>query len=114
LEDGFRKDITPQRNQKRLHTQGKKPQSRYGFAAEAGVSKTYHIPMPSACPICKRPVDAPPVHPDASGSPHFPFCSERCKLIDLGRWLDGKYQVPVVDDDLDEGGVEERDRGPNG
>lgn len=70
--------------------------------------------MPSACPICKRPVDLPPAHPDASGSPHYPFCSERCKLIDLGRWLDGKYQVPVVDDDLDEGGVEETDRGPNG
>jgi hypothetical protein len=29
----------------------------------------------------------------------FPFCSERCKLIDLGRWLGGKYQIPVVDPD---------------
>jgi hypothetical protein len=34
----------------------------------------------------------------------FPFCSERCKLIDLGRWLDGKYRIPVVEDDLDESG----------
>ena len=55
------------------------------------------------CPICKKPVE--PVN-DAnnnaapSAAPkHFPFCSERCKLIDLGRWLDGKYQVPVVEDD---------------
>ena len=28
----------------------------------------------------------------------FPFCSERCKLIDLGRWLDGKYQIPAQAD----------------
>jgi len=45
------------------------------------------------CPICKKPVadrdDRD--HPN----PHYPFCSDRCKLIDLGRWLDGKYQIPV-------------------
>jgi hypothetical protein len=23
-----------------------------------------------------------------------PFCSERCKLIDLGKWLDGSYTIP--------------------
>jgi len=28
----------------------------------------------------------------------FPFCSERCRLIDLGRWLDGAYRVPAHDD----------------
>jgi len=26
--------------------------------------------------------------------PHFPFCSERCKLIDLGQWLDGDHRIP--------------------
>ena len=48
------------------------------------------------CPTCKNPIDEP------TGDklpPHFPFCSERCKLIDLGRWLDGKYQIPVVEPD---------------
>jgi endogenous inhibitor of DNA gyrase (YacG/DUF329 family) len=29
----------------------------------------------------------------------FPFCGERCQLIDLGRWLDGKYQIPVQEAD---------------
>jgi uncharacterized protein len=24
----------------------------------------------------------------------FPFCSERCRLIDLGRWADGRYAIP--------------------
>jgi endogenous inhibitor of DNA gyrase (YacG/DUF329 family) len=33
----------------------------------------------------------------AEGQPRgdYPFCGERCKLIDLGRWLGGKYQIPV-------------------
>jgi endogenous inhibitor of DNA gyrase (YacG/DUF329 family) len=26
--------------------------------------------------------------------PHFPFCSDRCKLIDLGRWLGESYRIP--------------------
>jgi endogenous inhibitor of DNA gyrase (YacG/DUF329 family) len=47
------------------------------------------------CPICKKPV--PDEGPDRPKT--FPFCSERCKLIDLGRWLDGKYQIPVAERD---------------
>jgi endogenous inhibitor of DNA gyrase (YacG/DUF329 family) len=44
------------------------------------------------CPICKKPV----TEVDAETRPKwFPFCSERCQLVDLGRWLDGKYQIPV-------------------
>ena len=49
------------------------------------------------CPICKKSVIEP--RPGEERSKHFPFCSDRCKLIDLGRWLDGKYQVPVVEHD---------------
>ena len=47
------------------------------------------------CPTCKKIVPEP--GPDEELPRFFPFCSDRCKLIDLGRWLDGKYQVPVVD-----------------
>ena len=48
------------------------------------------------CPICKKPVsDDPPAN---GAKNYFPFCSERCKLIDLGRWLEGRYQIPVQDD----------------
>jgi endogenous inhibitor of DNA gyrase (YacG/DUF329 family) len=50
------------------------------------------------CPICKRPVaDEGPDRPAA-----YPFCTDRCKLIDLGRWLDGKYQIPVAEPDGDD------------
>lgn len=26
--------------------------------------------------------------------PSFPFCSDRCRLIDLGRWIDGVHAIP--------------------
>jgi uncharacterized protein len=29
--------------------------------------------------------------------PSFPFCSDRCKLIDLGRWIDGAYVIAGPD-----------------
>ena len=51
--------------------------------------------MAMQCPICKKP-SAPRIEGPANVSP---FCSERCKLIDLGRWLGGKYQIPVEADD---------------
>jgi len=43
------------------------------------------------CPICHKSV--------AVGAEDFPFCSERCRLIDLGKWASGKYVVssPVQD-----------------
>jgi uncharacterized protein len=41
-----------------------------------------------ACPNCRRPAAAP------GENRWFPFCSERCKAIDLGRWFGGGYRVP--------------------
>lgn len=40
------------------------------------------------CPTCEKPVDM-------AGNPNRPFCSERCQLIDLGRWLDESYSMPI-------------------
>jgi uncharacterized protein len=37
------------------------------------------------CPICKKPVK--------NTDPEFPFCSERCRLIDLGKWASGQYVI---------------------
>ncbi|NDC63063.1 MAG: DNA gyrase inhibitor YacG [Planctomycetia bacterium] len=42
--------------------------------------------MPS-CPVCSAPIDL-------EKTPTAPFCSERCRLVDLGRWLDEAYAVP--------------------
>jgi uncharacterized protein len=38
------------------------------------------------CPICRR-------QTESEGNPFRPFCSERCKLIDLDNWLEGRYRV---------------------
>jgi endogenous inhibitor of DNA gyrase (YacG/DUF329 family) len=34
-------------------------------------------------------------------SPFRPFCSARCRQVDLGRWLAGDYAIPVKPDDQD-------------
>jgi endogenous inhibitor of DNA gyrase (YacG/DUF329 family) len=40
--------------------------------------------------------------------PQFPFCSPRCKTIDLGRWLTEDYRIPAPDEEQPpEGGDEE-------
>ncbi|MGV8938264.1 MAG: DNA gyrase inhibitor YacG [Allorhizobium sp.] len=41
------------------------------------------------CAECKRP----------SVREHYPFCSNRCRELDLSRWLKGSYAIPVVDDE---------------
>jgi endogenous inhibitor of DNA gyrase (YacG/DUF329 family) len=51
------------------------------------------------CPVCDATVDL-------ATTPTVPFCSERCRLIDLGRWLDEAYALPETkraDDDEGEG-----------
>lgn len=42
------------------------------------------------CPTCRAAVARDPARP----SKLFPFCSERCHLVDLGRWLGEEYRVP--------------------
>ena len=42
--------------------------------------------MKRNCPICRKPTDS---ESDAD----FPFCSERCRLQDLGNWSSEKYRV---------------------
>ena len=44
---------------------------------------------PPTCPICDK--ELPPEA--ISGSATFPFCSKRCKQIDLYRWTQGEYAV---------------------
>jgi uncharacterized protein len=41
------------------------------------------------CPLCKREVEW-------EGNAYRPFCSERCKLIDLDNWLSGRYRIAAA------------------
>ena len=53
------------------------------------------------CPTCKRIVRRP--EQDSSGqTSFFPFCSERCKLIDLGAWFDARYRIASQPDEQTE------------
>jgi endogenous inhibitor of DNA gyrase (YacG/DUF329 family) len=58
------------------------------------------------CPICKKPLDDALQATLGQKGSTFPFCSQRCRDIDLARWLDGKYQIPVAEDDQDESGAD--------
>ncbi|WP_062228184.1 DNA gyrase inhibitor YacG [Aureimonas frigidaquae] len=42
-----------------------------------------------ACPECRRP----------SARATYPFCSPRCKAVDLNRWLSGSYVIPSPADE---------------
>ncbi|MHC4172835.1 MAG: DNA gyrase inhibitor YacG [Planctomycetota bacterium] len=48
--------------------------------------------MKRRCPVCHKTVKASPQE-QSEEAKFFPFCSRRCKLIDLGAWLDAKYKV---------------------
>lgn len=57
----------------------------------------YALRVTHYCPICRKPTDS-------ATDAEFPFCSERCRLLDLGNWASEKYVVtePVLDESIPE------------
>ncbi|MGB9404548.1 MAG: DNA gyrase inhibitor YacG [Candidatus Acidiferrales bacterium] len=53
--------------------------------------------MKRICPICRKPTDS-------ESDAEFPFCSERCRTVDLGNWASEKYVIsePVINEDAPE------------
>ncbi len=47
------------------------------------------------CPQCRKPASLD------TANRFRPFCSERCKLLDLGEWFAEKHTIPVADSDAD-------------
>jgi len=45
-----------------------------------------------ACPVCGKPASVADT----------PFCTDRCRQVDLGRWLTGSYRIPARDDDAED------------
>jgi uncharacterized protein len=61
------------------------PKDRTGDAGAGGAAKP--------CPICGKP----------AAQATKPFCSRRCRDVDLNRWLSGSYVVPATEDDPEGG-----------
>jgi endogenous inhibitor of DNA gyrase (YacG/DUF329 family) len=63
-------------------------------AKSSGKASSRAAAKAKACPICGKP----------STEPSRPFCSDRCRDVDLNRWLSGSYAIagrPGEDDDND-------------
>lgn len=61
------------------------------------------MPLVVKCPQCK-------VEVLWEGNPFRPFCSERCRLIDLGAWTEERYRIPGTElEDQSEGENEDPD-----
>ena len=57
------------------------------------------------CPICRTLV--------LRSTPDFPFCSERCRLIDLGKWASGKYVVSAPTSEPEDAALDEKPSSPD-
>jgi uncharacterized protein len=57
------------------------------------------------CPICKKEV--------SFDDPNLPFCSDRCRLIDLGNWASDKYVIstPTRQNESEEPDIPDLDEG---
>jgi uncharacterized protein len=51
------------------------------------------VPVKAKCPTCARSIIY------STDNPFRPFCSERCKMADLGKWIEGTYVIEG--DDVD-------------
>lgn len=60
-------------------------------------SRVVFVPIIS-CRHCGKPLQYKAV----ADLPHFPFCSERCRLLDLGEWLDEEHRIPTDEKQIDE------------
>src|SRR4029077_20200514 len=105
----FVRSPPPSRLSTLLGTQQRAPASeggRYTASARSQVEVNYFPPdacscpasgifaMRHTCPTCKKPTDS---EHDAD----FPFCSDRCRVADLGAWASEKYVVsePIFNED---------------
>ena len=53
-------------------------------------------PVDERCRYCDRPLDPA----DSQHRRHWPFCCERCRMAELGRWFDGRYVVSRPTDEV--------------
>lgn len=72
-------------------------EGRWGDRLSLMRRMVHEVSTPGTCPTCKEPT--------RKSAESFPFCSERCRLVDLGKWFRGDYKVsrPVeADEELED------------
>lgn len=57
------------------------------------MSRTDEVARAPRCPTCKTSIGA------SADTRWLPFCSQRCKQLDLGAWLNESYRIPAVEQD---------------
>ncbi|MYJ71079.1 MAG: DNA gyrase inhibitor YacG, partial [Rhodospirillaceae bacterium] len=68
-----------------------------GNARQAGAAGIHAAGVAVSCPVCGKPAEAA----------YRPFCSRRCADVDLGRWFNEDYRIPVPE--ADEGPDDDRE-----
>lgn len=68
-----------------------------GLAKDAARPYVKRMSPVLLCPVCKKPA-APRKENRA-----FPFCSDRCRAVDLGKWLGEEYRVPDRPEEQEDG-----------
>lgn len=48
------------------------------------------------CVICDKIIERRP------NNPFYPFCSHRCRLVDLGKWMGEEYRVPARPEEMED------------
>jgi uncharacterized protein len=66
-----------------------------------GICEIMCAAIKSKCPTCRNEVIY------SIDNPSRPFCSERCRLKDLGAWLDGAYSIAAEEDDSENSSAED-------
>jgi endogenous inhibitor of DNA gyrase (YacG/DUF329 family) len=51
--------------------------------------------MKSRCPVCRKVMNEAGLQNSREGG-FYPFCGNRCRMIDLGKWFDGDYRIPAA------------------
>jgi hypothetical protein len=62
------------------------------------------MPQKIKCPTCHK-------ETTWENNPHRPFCSDRCRLIDLGAWAQERYRIPAEDLDIRSDDEEDEEAG---
>jgi endogenous inhibitor of DNA gyrase (YacG/DUF329 family) len=71
------------------------------FESTVGVFRDLDSNIVMKCPICRQTITW-------EENPNRPFCSERCRLVDLGNWASGQYSVPAEETNTEETDKEEQ------